>query len=373
MIPESNGKWTIGWGVTSRCDLSCPFCYSIGARSSESIRETSLREASAFLRNNNRNINSINFGTGESFLMGQFPELVKLCRSNVPEIQISVTTNGAIANHVDSDELMTIFAENIDELDVSIDFPEQKLHDQFRGKEGSWERAMKAIKIGQQRGMDLTIVMVAMPETLQGTRMEEMIEIARYLGVALRINPYMPTTGNFDFTLSGEELIAMLVRILDCRCRIRTSDPLIAMLLGDGPNSSPVHYRSLRILPDSRISPSTYLTTSEWTHRVDLKHLRLSEVRHLPGFRRWGEAVVPDCCLNCEGIETCLGGSRERRILWYGTLEERDPYCPKRLDSNATIPQILNRSLNSDVWQGPSIHLGYLPTIVCIPVDVSPV
>ncbi len=124
---ESESKlnlWTIGWGLTSMCDLACPFCYSYNKRSTTLPINFIAEEAKIFLENNLMNIKSINFGTGESFLLPDFPNFLELCKEVKPNVNLAVTTNGAISNQIGTDSLK-IYKNNINELDISIDFSDQ--------------------------------------------------------------------------------------------------------------------------------------------------------------------------------------------------------------------------------------------------------
>ncbi len=62
-----------------------------------------------------------------------------------------VTTNGY---HMDQKTAETLKRLGVDRISVSIDSMNPDEHDSFRGKKGSWERAVKALKLVQEAGMD---------------------------------------------------------------------------------------------------------------------------------------------------------------------------------------------------------------------------
>ena len=101
-----NQKWTVGWGVSSKCDLNCTFCYSKKFRSTHNNSEIDLKQTEKFLINNKDKIKSINFGTGEFFLAPHFFEMLQMCNNILPNASIAVTTNGAYA---DLSETIIIF------------------------------------------------------------------------------------------------------------------------------------------------------------------------------------------------------------------------------------------------------------------------
>lgn len=367
----SDKKWTIGWGVTSRCDLSCQFCYSQKNRSTSIRADIDLEIASAFLINNSRYITSINFGTGESFLFPSFPQLLEKCNKYLDNCLIAVTTNGAIIDFVSNKELLMVFSKTIDELDVSLDFANPQKHDLYRGKKGAWNRALSALELGRKLGMTLSIVMVATPKTIFSSNLIQMLSIAEHYEASLRINIYMPTTGDFSFSVTYAQILEMLYILQQYSTMIQTSDPLFSAIIYNC-NASKIHreYNSFRLLPNSKISPSTYLIESPWAQIVDLKDLQLDQIDTLDNIKKWKNPILPSECIACELCKLCKGGSRERRILWFGTLEERDPYCPLR--HNETISRVcssLSRPNDSShlEWGGPTVHLDYLPTIVSQP------
>ena len=360
-------KWTLGWGATSRCDLSCLFCYSESSRGRSERIDVNLKDAEEFLIRNSMNIESINFGTGESFLMPYFPKLLLLCKKIIPDVGIAVTTNGALLECVKNYDAIQIYRESIDELDVSLDFCDPLQHDKFRGEKGSWQRAIAAIELGRHLDMNVSIVMVGMPKTVSQENLMGMLAIAKHFDVPLRINPYMPSSGDFSFTLSCEQIISTLRFLKTNSDSIRTSDPLFSVLLCQHESIDfGGHYNSIRILPDYKVSPSTYLTSAPWTYSTDIAKLNLRDLEAFPNFREWNVNLAPKECCNCCHFSVCRGGSRERRILWHGTLEAKDPYCPSHRKVPALCPNQDSISSASD-WSGPSIHLGYLPTIMCKP------
>ena len=61
-----------------------------------------------------------------------------------------VTTNGW---YMDEDVAKKLADHGINRVSVSIDSMDPKVHDEFRGKEGSWKRAMEALEHVQKAGM----------------------------------------------------------------------------------------------------------------------------------------------------------------------------------------------------------------------------
>lgn len=62
-----------------------------------------------------------------------------------------ITTNGY---YLDRDTAFKMADLGVDRVSVSIDSMEAAEHDRFRGKKGSWERAMRGLEFVQEAGMD---------------------------------------------------------------------------------------------------------------------------------------------------------------------------------------------------------------------------
>ena len=67
--------------------------------------------------------------------------------------------------------------------------------------------------------------------------------------------------------------------------------------------------------------------------------------------------ILPQECKGCVYAESCQGGVFDRRYLWHGTLEKKDPYC-NCLYTEEVPPAIMIKDLSFS-----SVHDGYLPTM----------
>lgn len=248
--------YTVGWGFSARCDLRCPFCYSSKLRQALKLPELNITQAEQFLAKNGKYIHAINFGTGECFLSPTFSLLLELCNNYAPQAQVAVTTNGAFADL--SSDALSIATRYISECDVSLDFVQPEVHDRWRGKTGTWQRAMKAIELAIEFGLNTSIVMIGTAQTLKEENIQGLLKISEAYQVAFRINLYMPTFGDYSFMPSIESVFTTLAMLKAWSPAVRSSDRLIGNIIGN--NGTELHAepkRSCRILPDGSISPST--------------------------------------------------------------------------------------------------------------------
>jgi len=361
-------KWTVGWGFSARCDLNCKFCYSSRIRRDNHRPELDLKKAAQFLENNKNYISAINFGTGECFLAPDFPELLQLCKSIIPGVKIAVTSNGALIDASEEKDHYTIFAQTIDELDISLDSHQASIHDHWRGKNGAWKRAMSAISLGISMNFKTSVVMVGTQQFLNSHNLDGVIDICFSMGIPLRINLFMPTIDDFSFSPSFIQVIDNLNHLTKRTPLVRSSDRLTGTLIENyKPGNNLQQNHSCRILPNGQISPSTYLITDPWTVEKDLEDLFLPELSDTDPFQAFTRAPVPLECQPCPYVENCQGGSIERRWLYYKNLNKKDPLCPFVENSPYKSLPLCSIPPTTSPWNGPDIHLDYLPTIVAIP------
>ena len=98
---------SIGMGVTANCNLNCKHCYSRPLRGQNLTLDQVLKVAGA------KNINSVNFGTGESSCHPEFAEMVDRCHEM--GIKMSLTSNGYSIMRLLDEELG-----NVNDLDISL-------------------------------------------------------------------------------------------------------------------------------------------------------------------------------------------------------------------------------------------------------------
>lgn len=352
-------KYNIGWGLTNACNMNCKFCYSKETR--DSSKNLGVDDWIKFIDENHQLIESINYGTGENAICNDFFTFLNHVRSNYPDIKQSLTTNGYLYEEISKDDKkMDIYKRAIDEVDVSLDFADKEKHNSFRGQPSAYTWAINMLK---QLKKDLklsTIVFVGFEETMQKDNIDGLFKIAKDNNAILRLNIYRPVSENMEinrkFTLSYNTLMDTLNYIGTNYKIIGLSDILLGNLLTNQENIvENTGVDSIRILPDGNICPSTYLIKDEYKNKYNILQPNVLEKLK---FETFENAPIPSDCNNCSLKAKCRGGVYDRRILWHGTLEERDPYCP--LENNDTIEKEKYKVLKKDRI---SVHDGYLPTM----------
>lgn len=352
-------KYNFGWGITNSCNMTCKFCYSKDTR--HSINDAKIEDWIKFVDENHELIDSINYGTGENTISDDFFKFISYVRKKYPEITQSLTSNGYIYERVSKNpELYKIYKECIDEIDVSLDFAIKEKHNYFRGQPKAYDWAINTLKILQQDKKTSTIVFVGFEETMTHENIDGLFEIAKKYDALVRLNIYRPVSENEKinkkFILSYNTLIDAIEYIYHNYKIVTLSDVLLGNIYTRGNNiKENTGIDSIRILPDGSICPSTYLITEDYRNKYNIKQENvLSNIK----FEEFEEAPIPKKCENCIIKDQCRGGVYDRRMLWYKTLDERDPYCP--FENNDNLKKEQFKTLKR---KRVSVHDGYLPTM----------
>ncbi len=351
-------KYSVGWGLTNICNMNCQFCYSKIAR--DKNQELSLSDWIKFIDLNHDNIESINYGTGENTLIDDFFIFIDYVRTNYPEITQSLTTNGHLYEKIQSNsKYYESYLRSIDEVDVSLDFADKSKHTQFRGQPKAYDWAINTLKMLQQDHKKATIVFVGFDETLEKENITGLFKIALEYDAYLRLNIYRPTSCNEEinkrFILSEDKLYDALDFINENYRILSLNDSLLGNLYTDELVSDNTGVSSIRILPNGMICPSTYLISDEYLSDYSILDGKILDNLEFPQFEA---PPLPKECDNCLIKDKCKGGVLDRRYLWYGSLEERDPYCPTR--SSKDLPKQKYKIYKKERI---SVHDGYLPTL----------
>ena len=352
-------KYNIGWGLTNSCNMNCKFCYSKETR--EKSKECKIQDWKKFVDENYKQIDSINYGTGENAILNDFFYFIDYVRKTYPHITQSVTSNGFISERIiKNKEFMDIFMRSMDEIDISLDFASKDKHCEFRGQKNAYDWAIQTLELLKDTDKKVTIVFVGFEETMTKENIDSLFKIAKKYNTLIRLNIYRPVSErkeiNKKFILKYEKLDEILKYIYQKYKIVSLSDALLGNVYTNEENiKENTGIGSIRILPDGKICPSTYLISDKYSTQYNIKQEKvLSKIY----FKEFENTVIPKECKNCKIKNKCKGGVFDRRILWYGTLEERDPYCPHRYGRR--IPK---NKFEVEKHGRVSVHDDYLPTL----------
>jgi len=192
-------KARLGWGflsgrfihcnlqVTYRCNFQCQIC-DFWKTEHDPAEELSLDEIRLIGRKLDR-LGSliISLAGGEPLMREDLCEVITILnQANHFPILI---TNGWFVNETIAKDILRA---GLQEISVSIDYRDPKKHDEQRGQEGSWDRAVKALELLNRYRPDrrnrVHMISVLMDDNLD--EIEEMIKLSRDIGVTYMINLY---------------------------------------------------------------------------------------------------------------------------------------------------------------------------------------
>ena len=142
------GPIVTGLIVTYRCNLKCLFCDYWNWHRQEKRFELSTKELKAVIDDFVEiGASGIGFMGGEPLLRKDLPELVKYASGK--GMTTATTSNGYLINE---EKLESIMNCGLDMITISIDGPKPEIHDKIRGINGSFQKAVEAVrKIDQYR------------------------------------------------------------------------------------------------------------------------------------------------------------------------------------------------------------------------------
>jgi radical SAM protein with 4Fe4S-binding SPASM domain len=357
--------WKIGWGFTSECNMHCAFCYSRSLRAES--REVPLAIAKRFLHTNAAEIACINYGTGESTLVQDWFELIAFVRHEFPALRQALTTNGTLAAGRNQTAQKSAWAGALDEIDVSIDFADAARHNRMRGNPNAYAWAVRCLELCAEEGIPATIVCVGFAESLAPENLDRLLRLADRHRAFLRLNILRPAPQVKILSPTISQVHEGISWLLQNARVVSLCDPLLGALFDpDYRRTEATAFTSMRILPDGSITPSPYLITDEWKGAsICQEELRLGDIGQSAAFQRIRHATHPRECFGCMHAEVCRGGAVDRRLLHFGTLERGDPYCPRL--NRQPWPQAAALRRYPRHLSVPSIHDGYLPTLIFAP------
>lgn len=352
-------KWNIGWGTISKCNMNCAFCYSRTHRQKTS--DLAYEDWVRFVDENHGHIRSINYGTGENALCDDWFRLIEYIRDQYPEIRQAVTTNGYLSAAVRKEDNMRSFVKSVDEVDVSLDFANAEKHNTFRGQPSAYQWAVDTLKLCRDEKKQATIVFLGSQVTASHENIDGLFAVADRYDAILRMNIFRPTDGinelSRQFIISRERLLDVLTYINEKYHVLAIGDAYFSPVLTGRTRPDPSGEISVRILSDGSITPSTYLI-KEGYRVANIKQANvLSLLEKEESIKKIIHPVLPSECEGCVYRESCRGGVYDRRYLWHGTLDKKDPYC-NQLYRTEVQPVITIKETGFS-----SVHDGYLPTM----------
>lgn len=182
------GPFEVVWNFTYKCNLRCKHCYEDAGDVGR--EELTTDEAKQVIEKLSKiagiGLPALSFSGGEPLARKDFFEVAAYARKHIP--YISVASNGTLLTR---DNARKLKDSGVEYVEISIDGASSKIHDEFRGIRGAFERALEGVKNCVEEGIDTCIATVLHRENY--TETEKILQMAKELNVRFIHFNYIPT------------------------------------------------------------------------------------------------------------------------------------------------------------------------------------
>ena len=339
------------WNFTNRCNLSCLHCYSKADLDSvDTLQTEDILTVLPKLKANG--IKFLIFSGGEPLTRTDIYDIAAECRKI--GIMTYLSTNGLYVKKSNAEKILDTF----NYIGISIDGSE-KVHDAFRGLEGSFESSMKAVDLLNSYGK----TKVGIRFTITKDTYDDLafiFDLAEKHNIPKIYISHLVYSGrgldNLDMDLSKEQRITAVNYILDKAFEYHETNKDIEVVTGNMEMDSILFYdrfiekypqhanemkkrlitwggnsagrKLLNIDSEGNVKPDPFFPTyignilkEDFTDIWKDKPIELLEKL------RVHPRVLTGKCENCQYLEICNGGSRSRAYAIYGDMWAEDPSC----------------------------------------------
>lgn len=323
---------TVNWTLSYRCNFSCRHCYSRGL----SREELPLPQVLQIIEELARcRVAFVNFGGGEPLLYPHLTEVTRIAAGK--GLRVSLNTNGWLLAPETAAGLRDA---GVSSVGVSLDGGTAEVHDRFRDRSGSFERALRGLELLRQAGVRTTVSTVIFRENRTSYR--EIIRLAAERGASTVYLHNFKCSGRGmanreELDLSPDEWRDFYVDALAHRSKapaeLAFDDPILA-LLGAAPpaavKGSTCGKLSLHLEPDGEVTPCGFISVSAG----NLLREPLDQIwQNSPVLARMRAKTPRGKCRTCSTYGDCLGGCTARAFAASGSFDEPDPHCWRREDA----------------------------------------
>ena len=194
----------VDFAIDYACNLRCEHCFATSLHRSKMA--TMVVDDYHRVANECMDQGAVNFSFqgGEPLLCPDLGKFIAACSPH--KNLISVTTNGTLLT---PEKILELKKYKVDILTVSLDSAIPEEHDQFRGKEGTFNTALNGIELALKAGLNVTIGTVVTHQNLHSEGINGLITLAKDLKVILYLILPVPAgkwTDQKEMLLSDEDL-----------------------------------------------------------------------------------------------------------------------------------------------------------------------
>lgn len=242
--------FSVVFNLTNRCNLLCQHCFQKASIDQKDLM-TKAQKLSIIDQLNEAGTAAITFSGGEPLMSDDFWEIAGYASSK--GIFVSIDTNGTL---IDSQVASKLVEFGIRYAQVSIDSPDPKVHNQFRGMDGAFDLSMKGVAAMKTVGMYLSMGITL--TAFNADKIDDFVELAKKHHFNRIVFYHLIPVGrgesikNLDLTPKQRaEVMEKLANIDDPELEVLSETPHYAT------ETSMVEGRGDQKLPDSNCFPIT--------------------------------------------------------------------------------------------------------------------
>jgi radical SAM protein with 4Fe4S-binding SPASM domain len=326
----------VRYQVTLACNLSCRHCFAKARQPLPS--ELTVDEAKSIMLDLKENgMRLLTMTGGEPLCRRDFVlELGEFLNAN--NIRYRVFTNGVLL----TEELASQLKERgVSEIQVSIDGL-AKTHDEFRGMQGSFQKAINAIKAAEKEGIKTAVRLTITEQNHE--EVPEIIDLVSELGAdAFRVRPFVSVgrgSENEKYIPSPQamrEAFAYIKKKMqELPFPFQLITPSFHFLDKDVPkNLAEKTFVGSRCVCGKQLCA---ITADGWVKPCGYFSVKLGNLREKKFAEIWNDNEfldkmrsidhLSDTCMNCKYLVYCGGGCRASAYENTGDMCATDPLCP---------------------------------------------
>lgn len=171
-MQKYKSPYYVDFSVTPFCNLKCGFCSASAANNKSNNKSMSLSDIERIFDEFDKNdVLRVSIEGGEPFLRNDIIDILKIADKHV--FSYYINTNATL---ITEDLVKEIAKTKVEKLCISVDGPNENIHDKSRGVKGSFKKTINAIKmlLNHQVSVDAII-------TLNKSNKDYIIETLEFL------------------------------------------------------------------------------------------------------------------------------------------------------------------------------------------------
>lgn len=223
----------VDFSVTPYCNLKCGFCSAAALGTEHGIKRLSLNDIERIFDEFDKNdILRVSIEGGEPFLRDDIIDILELADQHI--FTYYVNTNGTLI----TDEIAKKIAETkVSKICVSVDGPNEEIHDLSRGVKGAFKKTINAIKLLQENNVPVDAII-----TLNKINKDYVVETLKFLesiGIKNVAMMLLATVGKAsknmkDIYISFEEWRSLLIELTKLKKNRQLPTDLNIVPTGEG-------------------------------------------------------------------------------------------------------------------------------------------